>query len=344
MKIGDEIIAINSIRVNTLKYEDIMKLLITTDQPVKFDLNGQQEHKQKQEKTLNKIELNEHKIEIGKETMVEIKKSKDSKNLGISIIGGIDTNLNGIFIHDIHENEAVYNDGRLEIGDELIKINDAILTNKTYNEALSLLRSEMIDANKESIKLSILRHFNKEYENNNEDFYKSKYDIKEIELNKKYGNGLGISIIGKKDGKGGAYVSHIIKGGLADKNGQIMIGDYILSVNNRQLFNSSYDDIIFYLKTLSPGKITIKIARIKTSISSSNMSIHSSALGSSINDQNKLRKSKSTTINGNDNDLISNSNTNKNKFNRKSLINRSLPNILKLNRQKSLPNINKSNI
>jgi hypothetical protein len=377
MRIDDEIIAINDIHVNTLKYEDIMKLLIITDEPVKFDIrhvnkqeNNNKEEKQEKEISSNIIKINENKIEIGKETEIEIKNTNTNNNynLGISIIGGINTSLKGIFIHDIHINEAIYNDGRLKIGDQLIKINDVDLINKTYDEALNILRNEMLNNNNKGFtKLKILRHFNDHSNNNNnldinnfksidddnddndyddddeDNIYKNKYDIRKIELTKKYGNGLGLSIVGKKDGKGGAYISHIIKGGLADKNGELMIGDYILSVNNKKLINSTYDDIVFYLKTLTPGKLTIKIARIK-----SNTSINQLTSSNSLNDyQSKLKnKSKSITLNTNTNNDLNNNNNNdnkenRNKFNRKSLLNCSLPNILRLKRQKSLPNMNK---
>ena len=52
------------------------------------------------------------------------------------------------------------------------------------------------------------------------------YNIFTIELTKKPGRGLGISIVGRKN-EPGVYVSEIVKGGLAEQDGKLMQGDQV---------------------------------------------------------------------------------------------------------------------
>ena len=51
-----------------------------------------------------------------------------------------------------------------------------------------------------------------------------------------------------------------------------MIGDLILEVNNQDIRKAAYNDVAFLLKTLAPGKISLKIGRFKTSASQSQTS------------------------------------------------------------------------
>ena len=93
-------------------------------------------------------------------------------------------------------------------------------------------------------------------------------NILNVELNKKFAKGLGFSIIGRRDGSG-VFVSHIIDGGCAQKDGRLMIGDLILEVNSQDIRKASYSDVAFLLKTLPQGKVTLKIGRFKTSANAS---------------------------------------------------------------------------
>lgn len=57
------------------------------------------------------------------------------------------------------------------------------------------------------------------------------YNIFEMELTKKPGRGLGLSIVGRKN-EPGVYVSEVVKGGAADADGRLIQGDQvILSMN-----------------------------------------------------------------------------------------------------------------
>jgi hypothetical protein len=71
-------------------------------------------------------------IRPGKETLIEIERGK--MGLGLSIVGGSDTQLPGIIIHDIYQNGAAFADKRLTIGDQILKVNDIDLTNATHDQ------------------------------------------------------------------------------------------------------------------------------------------------------------------------------------------------------------------
>lgn len=44
-----------------------------------------------------------------------------------------------------------------------------------------------------------------------------------------------------------------------------MVGDLILEVNGQDIRRSSYNNVAFLLKTLPPGKVCLKIGRLKLS-------------------------------------------------------------------------------
>ena len=63
-------------------------------------------------------------------------------------------------------------------------------------------------------------------------------DLIEVELLKKPGRGLGLSIVGRRNGPG-VYISDVVKGGAAEADGRLMQGDQILTVNGSDLRTAS---------------------------------------------------------------------------------------------------------
>ena len=63
-------------------------------------------------------------ITPGADTIIEITKDKDEDGkpmgLGLSIVGGSDTLLGAIFIHEVYEKGAAHKDGRLRPGDQVL--------------------------------------------------------------------------------------------------------------------------------------------------------------------------------------------------------------------------------
>ena len=203
------------------------------------------------------------KIKVSEETLIEIERGK--LGLGLSIVGGCDTQLHAIIIHDIYENGAAFKDKRLHIGDQILKVNNMDLKSVTHDEALNILRRQTT----EYIQMLIYRNY--ETLDDEED----KFDVFQVDLYKKFGKGLGVSIVGRRDGFG-VFISHIIEGGCAAKDGRLMIGDLILEVNEQDIRKAPYNQVAFILKTLPPQtKVTLKIGRLKSNISSRKNSFRS---------------------------------------------------------------------
>lgn len=91
------------------------------------------------------------------------------------------------------------------------------------------------------------------------------YDIQDVELVKKSGKGLGLSIVGRKNGTG-VFISDVVPGGIAEMHGGLMKGDMIISVNGHDLKSASQEEAAAVLKTVI-GPIQMRIARLKAASS-----------------------------------------------------------------------------
>ena len=60
--------------------------------------------------------------------------------LGLSIVGGSDTLLGAIFIHEVYEKGAAHKDGRLRPGDQILEVMQENLRSVTHSHALHALR------------------------------------------------------------------------------------------------------------------------------------------------------------------------------------------------------------
>lgn len=59
-------------------------------------------------------------VEPGKETLIEI--DKGGHGLGLSIVGGSDTVLGTVVIHEVYPDGAAATDARLKPGDQLLEV------------------------------------------------------------------------------------------------------------------------------------------------------------------------------------------------------------------------------
>ncbi|XP_053150909.1 multiple PDZ domain protein isoform X20 [Hemicordylus capensis] len=169
----------------------------------------------------------------GCETIIDI--SKGRTGLGLSIVGGADTLLGAIIIHEVYEEGAASKDGRLWAGDQILEVNGIDLRNATHDEAINVLRQTP-----QKVRLTVYRD---EAQYKEEDMY----DVLSIELQKKPGKGLGLSIVGKRNDTG-VFVSDIVKGGIADLDGRLMQGDQILMVNGEDVRNANQEAVAALLK------------------------------------------------------------------------------------------------
>ncbi|NWW94729.1 MPDZ protein, partial [Rhynochetos jubatus] len=183
----------------------------------------------------------------GCETTIDI--SKGRTGLGLSIVGGADTLLGAIIIHEVYEEGAASKDGRLWAGDQILEVNGIDLRNATHDEAINVLRQTP-----QKVRLTVYRD---EAQYKEEDMY----DVLTIELQKKPGKGLGLSIVGKRNDTG-VFVSDIVKGGIADTDGRLMQGDQILTVNGEDVRNANQEAVAALLKC-SLGTVRLEVGRIK---------------------------------------------------------------------------------
>uniref|UniRef100_A0AAQ5Y5F4 Multiple PDZ domain crumbs cell polarity complex component n=1 Tax=Amphiprion ocellaris TaxID=80972 RepID=A0AAQ5Y5F4_AMPOC len=183
----------------------------------------------------------------GCETTIDI--SKGRTGLGLSIVGGCDTLLGAIIIHEVYEEGAASKDGRLWAGDQILEVNGIDLRAATHDEAINVLRQTP-----QKVQLTVYRD---ETQYKEEDLW----DSFTVELHKKPGQGLGLSIVGRRNDTG-VFVSDIVKGGLVDTDGRLMQGDQILSVNGEDVRSATQEAVAALLKCCV-GPIQMEVGRFK---------------------------------------------------------------------------------
>ncbi|CAB1351687.1 unnamed protein product [Coregonus sp. 'balchen'] len=183
----------------------------------------------------------------GCETTIDI--SKGHTGLGLSIVGGCDTLLGTIIIHEVYEEGAASKDGRLWAGDQILEVNGIDLRVATHDEAINVLRQTP-----QLVRLSVYRD---EAQYKEEDLW----DAFTVELNKKPGQGLGLSIVGRRNDTG-VFVSDIVEGGVVDSDGRLMQGDQILSVDKEDVRNATQELVAELLKC-GVGPIVMEVGRFK---------------------------------------------------------------------------------
>ncbi|KAM3857849.1 multiple PDZ domain protein [Diretmus argenteus] len=183
----------------------------------------------------------------GCETTIDI--SKGRTGLGLSIVGGCDTLLGAIIIHEVYEEGAASKDGRLWAGDQILEVNSIDLRAASHDEAINVLRQTP-----QRVRLSVYRD---EAQYKEEDLW----DTFTVELHKKPGLGLGLSIVGRRNDTG-VFVSDIVKGGVVDTHGRLMQGDQILSVNGEDVRSATQEAVAALLKCCV-GPIMMEVGRFK---------------------------------------------------------------------------------
>uniref|UniRef100_A0A3B3X6P7 PDZ domain-containing protein n=1 Tax=Poecilia mexicana TaxID=48701 RepID=A0A3B3X6P7_9TELE len=162
----------------------------------------------------------------GRETTIEI--CKESLGLGLSIVGGCDTLLGAVIIHEVNDGGAAQRDGRLQAGDQILEVNNIDLRQATHDEAIAVLRLTT-----QRVRLRVFRH---------QEAYREEdlWDIFSLELTPRPEEGLGFTTVGKSDDTG-IFVSEIIRGSVAESDGSLLHGDQILSINGEDVRAASQE-------------------------------------------------------------------------------------------------------
>ncbi|XP_037528743.1 multiple PDZ domain protein isoform X1 [Rhipicephalus sanguineus] len=181
-------------------------------------------------------------IRPGRPTAIEI--TKEKLGLGLSIVGGSDTPLGAVIIHEVYPDGAAAMDGRLRPGDQILEVNGEDLREACHEAAIAALRQTS-----SVVRMQVLRE------------EEPQQDILTVELHKKAGRGLGLSIVGRRNAPG-VFISEVVRGGVAQLDGRLCQGDQILEVNGHSLAAASQEEAAALLKT-TMGRICLRVGRLR---------------------------------------------------------------------------------
>ncbi|XP_061484914.1 disks large homolog 2 isoform X4 [Rhineura floridana] len=172
----------------------------------------------------------------------EITLERGNSGLGFSIAGGTDNphigDDPGIFITKIIPGGAAAEDGRLRVNDCILRVNEFDVSEVSHSKAVEALKEAG----------SIVRL----YVRRRRPILETVVEIKLFKGPK----GLGFSIAGGVGnqhipGDNSIYVTKIIDGGAAQKDGRLQVGDRLLMVNNYSLEEVTHEEAVAILKNTS---------------------------------------------------------------------------------------------
>ncbi|XP_063317279.1 disks large homolog 1-like isoform X10 [Pelmatolapia mariae] len=181
----------------------------------------------------------------------EITLERGNSGLGFSIAGGTDNPHIGedpsIFITKVIPGGAAAQDGRLRVNDVILRVNEVDVRDVTHSRAVEALKEAG----------SLVRLYVRRRKPVSE-------KVMEIKL-VKGPKGLGFSIAGGVGnqhipGDNSIYVTKIIEGGAAHKDGRLQIGDKLLAVNSSCLEEVSHEHAVTALKN-TPDVVYLKVAK-----------------------------------------------------------------------------------
>uniref|UniRef100_A0A3B3V2T5 Discs large MAGUK scaffold protein 4 n=1 Tax=Poecilia latipinna TaxID=48699 RepID=A0A3B3V2T5_9TELE len=223
------------------------------------------------------------------EKVTEIKLIKGPKGLGFSIAGGVGNQHipgdNSIYVTKIIEGGAAHKDGRLQIGDKILAVNNVCLEDVMHEDAVGALKNTA-----EVVYLRVAKPNNLFLTNSYNPPDLTTYSHMDTELSHpnylgsdypqaltptspsrfspvlhglmgdddipreprrvlihRGSTGLGFNIVGGEDGEG-IFISFILAGGPADLSGELHKGDQILSVNGVDLRMATHEQAAAALK------------------------------------------------------------------------------------------------
>uniref|UniRef100_A0A9J8CJL9 Disks large homolog 1 n=1 Tax=Cyprinus carpio carpio TaxID=630221 RepID=A0A9J8CJL9_CYPCA len=181
----------------------------------------------------------------------EITLERGNSGLGFSIAGGTDNPHIGedpsIFITKIIPGGAAAQDGRLRVNDCILRVNDVDVRDVTHSNAVEALKEAGC-----IVRLYVRRR---------KAVTEKIMDVKLVKGPK----GLGFSIAGGVEnqhipGDNSIYITKIIEGGAAHKDGRLQIGDKLLAVNAVCLEEVTHEDAVTALKN-TPDVVYLKVAK-----------------------------------------------------------------------------------
>uniref|UniRef100_A0A8C5CWV5 Uncharacterized protein n=1 Tax=Gadus morhua TaxID=8049 RepID=A0A8C5CWV5_GADMO len=181
----------------------------------------------------------------------EISLERGNSGLGFSIAGGTDNPHIGedpsIFITKIIPGGAAAQDARLRVNDSIVRVNEADVRDVTHSGAVEALKEAG----------GLVRLYIRRRRSQSE-------RILELKL-VKGPKGLGFSIAGgvgnqHVPGDNSIYVTKVIEGGAAHKDGRLQIGDKLMAVNTSCLEEVTHEDAVAALKS-TPDVVYLRVAK-----------------------------------------------------------------------------------
>ncbi|CAG5111368.1 Oidioi.mRNA.OKI2018_I69.chr2.g5684.t1.cds [Oikopleura dioica] len=165
--------------------------------------------------------------------IIEVTLDRTLGGLGISITGGADNQIlegnSGVFITNIMKNGSAALDGRLRVGDMLVKIENDSLINERHKKAVKMLQKAP-----KRVKLIVRRN--------------STY-VRVVQICR-LAMGLGFNIVGGEMDNQGIFISYLHPTGVAESTGKIREGDQIVAVNNISFLNMNHQDAVRILRSV----------------------------------------------------------------------------------------------
>nr|XP_045625566.1 disks large 1 tumor suppressor protein-like isoform X4 [Procambarus clarkii] len=208
-------------------------------------------HRKRKPKTLIPVETNGGPDEWESE---EITLERGNQGLGFSIAGGTDNPHIGsdtsIYITKLIPGGAAANDGRLQITDVIVSVNDVSVVNVPHASAVDALKRAG-----NTVHLCVKRR-------------KRPPNVMLLEVELIKGNkGLGFSIAGgignqHIPGDNGIYITKIMEGGAAHVDGRVCVGDKLVAVRETpsgdvNLENVTHEDAVACLKSTSDRVVLV---------------------------------------------------------------------------------------
>ncbi|KAI2797737.1 PDZ domain [Blomia tropicalis] len=222
----------------------------------------------------------------------ELLETNDCSHLGIELTGGLDSLCKEVTVLSIVPGSLASRDGRLQPGDRIVSVNGKLLLGLTHEETVLLLQSacqcnrvmvvysrahdlNSIDLSSPgsvsspsilgsmTLPLTPLSPSTTTMTNSIDTNNGANYKTIKAEITKDV-NGLGFIIEGGKNGSFGdrpILIKRIFRGGPVDKEGSLMEGDELLTVNEHSMQTMTRAEAWNFLKQLSDGKVTLVTRR-----------------------------------------------------------------------------------
>ncbi|CAF1025565.1 unnamed protein product, partial [Didymodactylos carnosus] len=218
---------------------------------------------------------------LGRIIKIMLVKGNDGLGFKLASRDNPTDSANPIYVKSIFPKGAAIDDGRLQRGDRLLKVNSTDVTSMSLQDTVGLLRDTRIG---ETVELIISRQRdgsvphdlvvdNQNLDNQTQSsLSKTQIFTFDIPLNDTSSAGLGITLKGKTsivDGQSidlGIYVKTVLTGGAASRDGRLRPNDQLLIINESSLINTSNLDAAGILHEavrheIIPGHIKVTISR-----------------------------------------------------------------------------------